>query len=144
MKRGSDPARSEAKFRGRAIPSQRIPSPEGAAAHLVPQSRSEKYLSHTLARNPSAPNSGSFSKGRPSRENRDGDCGDTNASQARTNPRFRPYAFGALFPSRFADSGLFFGRKRPPGCRRENGLLSRLSRLSRLRLVAVWFEPDPE
>jgi hypothetical protein len=66
-----------------------------------------RNLSHTLARNPSAPVGLSFEGGRLSRENRAGDCGDTNASRARANPRSRPYAFSS--------AALFGFRGSPPG-----------------------------
>jgi hypothetical protein len=74
----------------------------------VADPRRETNLSHTLARNPGRTMSALFfSKGRPSRENRAGDCGDTNASQARANPRVRPYAFWSAVP--------FESRGFPPG-----------------------------
>jgi hypothetical protein len=49
---GGRHARSEARFRGRAIPSQRIPSPEVPQFTDVADPSRETNLSHTLARNP--------------------------------------------------------------------------------------------
>jgi hypothetical protein len=98
-----DPARSEAKIRGRAIPSQRIPSPLGAAAHLsrrIPPRNG--FISHPgRSRKPKRITTDSCSKGRPSRGNRAGDCGGTNASQARAKPRFRLYALRRAVPFEF-------------------------------------------
>jgi hypothetical protein len=51
---------------------------------------------------------GLFFEGEALTENRDGDCGDTNASEARANPRFRPYALWRAVP--FASGGFRPGR----------------------------------
>jgi hypothetical protein len=59
----------------------------------------KQHFPHVPTPDTQADHVDSFSKGRPSREHRAGDCGGTNASQARANhPRFRLYALWRAVP----------------------------------------------
>jgi hypothetical protein len=157
-------ARSEARFRGRAIPSQRIPSPEVPQFTDVADPGRETNLSHTLARNPRGYRGrGSFEgaaltgepRWRLRRHQRVPGEGQPPVSTlrlpARRSFRVSWIPAGLLRPTELASATAtssagdpkksaaparnLRGARRPRRRWHENGLSSRLGRLS---LVGVW------
>jgi hypothetical protein len=84
---------------GEGNPVATDPLPRGAAAHPLWRTPAGRRIYLTPSRETQAHQVGLLSGGRrPSRKNRAGDCGDTNASRARANPHFRPYALWRAVP----------------------------------------------